>query len=268
MKKLIIVGTFIAGAVAGFFAGWKTMERKYAEMADQEIQDVKDAYGRRLDHIEDEHQAELDRLRGPGENELNESLERAGEVARNVRNLEAFRNAPNPLSRSSLDNNPYEQAKTNYSLAGRQAASIDHDDNRSDNDPSEDDEKDEGSQTDAAGRTERDLTSIDRTEPYVITSDEFLHEFDHHEKESLYYYTVDDVLTDDQLEPVKNQLNVVGQDAINRLSVEQNVWVRNEPLTTDYEIIRVTKSFKESVLGITTPTSRSRRRRATENDGE
>lgn len=253
MKKLIIVGTFIAGAVAGFFAGWKATEKYYANLAQEEIDSVKDAFGRRLDEIEEQYAtAESSR----DETELPNYPEDPDDP-RTV----PLRTAPNPLSRSSLDKNPYEQAKKNYSLVG-QPYSIDHDDNRSDDDP---EEEDDAPVTDDAGTTEKQSKKRN-PEPYLISDEAYSNECDEHNKEDLYYYVVDDVLCDDQEQPITNIGGTVGFDAVAQLAVQPNVWVRNEAQGTDYQIIRVNKSYKEAVMGDVPQTPRSRRRAARQNE--
>jgi len=142
----------------------------------------------------------------------------------------------NPLTRSSLDINISEQAKKNYHLVG-----IKNDE--------PDEEEEEDPVTDAAGKTEEemDLTQVDRTSPYIIDDQEFTNEFDHHDKISLYYYREDDVLCDEHEEVINDIEEKVGYDAIAALDMQTTVWVRNEPLCIDYEIISINKSYAELV---------------------
>lgn len=154
------------------------------------------------------------------------------------------------LTRSSLDTDPYEQAKRDYHrISTEKNASVAKDE------PDEPDTEDEdrAEETDDAGKTEQDmldLTRIDRTQPYIINDREYSEEFDHHNKVSLYYYRVDDVLCEENEEIIDDVDAAIGNEALSILDTQTTVWVRNEPLAIDYEIIALNSSFAESAHGI------------------
>lgn len=88
--------------------------------------------------------------------------------------------------------------------------------------------------------------------PYVISTQAFSFECEDHEKEILYYYAQDGVLCDDNQDLVGNWTELVGnvdsyfgKDA----SEEHAVYVRNERMETDYEIIFLDKKYSVVVLG-------------------
>ena len=100
------------------------------------------------------------------------------------------------------------------------------------------------------GYTARDLSEIDRTSPYVISADEYNDEFVEHDKLSIYYYMVDDVLCDEHEEIMDDIDNTVGYDVFRVLENQPTAWVRNERLAIDYEICVVRSSYAEVVQGV------------------
>lgn len=86
--------------------------------------------------------------------------------------------------------------------------------------------------------------------PYVITEEEFSEDFLHHEKLSLTYYTDDETLSDDKETIVDDVNGIVGESAIKELYKESTVFVRNERIGIDYEIMRVKNAYSRVVLGV------------------
>lgn len=88
--------------------------------------------------------------------------------------------------------------------------------------------------------------------PYVINTEEFSEEMSHFDKLTIYYYEDDDTLTDDNEEILSDVNSIVG-DALenfgNGSDDPEVVYVRNERMAIDYEVIRLSKSYKETVLG-------------------
>lgn len=91
---------------------------------------------------------------------------------------------------------------------------------------------------------------------YVVSLEEFSEEMAHFDKQTLTYYEDDDVLTDEGDEQISDVDSLVG-DALDRFGDGSEdpevVYVRNVRLSTDFEVIRLSKSYKETVLG-NTPT--------------
>jgi len=226
-------------------------------------------------------QEELDSIKAAFEASRSRSMSK--EDAEKISNVNVIDHPSNPsgiLNRSSLDNNPYEQAKRKYKLGGIDFSNtqrIEPDGAPDEDEEDPDDELDDGELRDDAGKTEKemmDLTKINRTRPYLIDDREYSEEFDHHDKVSLYYYRIDDVLTEENEEIIDNVDGIVGYDALSALDMQTTVWVRNEPLGIDYEIIGINKTYAETVLGIKqdgamTPRERyvQQRKKRSEKDG-
>lgn len=90
--------------------------------------------------------------------------------------------------------------------------------------------------------------------PYVITHDEYYEAEREYDTASLTYYELDDTLVDEKDKPVEGIDKVVGDDNLVRFghgSKDKNiVFVRNDRLETDYEIVKSTGSYLEEVLGM------------------
>lgn len=84
--------------------------------------------------------------------------------------------------------------------------------------------------------------------PYVIAPEEY-GEFEEYETISLTYYS-DGVLTDENDEVVDDIENVVGLDALNHFGEyeDDSVFVRNDRLKSDYEIIADSRTYSEILL--------------------
>ena len=89
----------------------------------------------------------------------------------------------------------------------------------------------------------------DVTEPYVISPDEY-DEIEDYDTETLFYYK-DGVLTDDQDNPIENVDDMVGRDSLERFGEfeEDCVFVRNDKLKTDFEILRDPGRFSDVTHG-------------------
>ena len=95
---------------------------------------------------------------------------------------------------------------------------------------------------------------IETLPAYVISVVDYNENNLHYEKSSLTYYDVDDTLVDENEEPITDPDYVVGLDALTRFGDGSDdddiVYIRNEKLAVDYEIVRVDKSYQETILGI------------------
>ena len=90
--------------------------------------------------------------------------------------------------------------------------------------------------------------------PYVINIEEFTEDNDDYDKLSVTYYEGDDVMADERDTVVPDPTNLIGADALTRFGEgsddEHIVYVRNEKLTSDFEIVRDARSYASVVLGL------------------
>lgn len=253
MKNVwICIVTFIMGSVAGFLITKKVYKEKYAVLAQEEIDSVKETFDEMRDRF----------------NSNRTVLPKVVEVTlvKSEAFAEGLKKGLNPiagLTRSSLDGtktNRYDQAKKNYNIVGSGQIPVDHIlggtkahtsiiDELPENlekEPEEDDED-----TDDAGGTEEDSERKAPTyePPHVISDEEFNSGAQHHDKISLYFYTEDEVVCDENEEIVSDVEGVLGEDLVNEFDTQNMVWVRNDSLGIDYEIVAIHKSYVRDVLG-------------------
>lgn len=83
-------------------------------------------------------------------------------------------------------------------------------------------------------------------EPYVITPDNY-GENDNYTLITLFYYAGDSVLADDEDEVVEDIEGTVGEDFAEHFGEYENdsVFIRNDRLRCDYEILRDNRSFSD-----------------------
>lgn len=218
LRNILIFG---AGAGLGYLLAKKFLEDKYAKLAQEEIDSVKETFNKR----------------GP-----------TVTIGNDVENVTIISSkcgggGGNGFGKSSLDGvyaNKYNEVKYNYGIA-----SIDTETKEEDSDDSDDD-TDEENVIEMVDTSYRDKPNG----PYVISEEEFSDGMPHFDKVGLYFYSIDGVLCDDDESLIHNIDEVVGDDAIEDLDTDSVAYVRNERLAIDYEITRLNASYQQSVLGI------------------
>lgn len=96
---------------------------------------------------------------------------------------------------------------------------------------------------------------------YVITYDEFFDGESTNSQTTLTYYVEDDILADEQDESIDDPINLIGEDCLQwgYGSKDNNVvYIRNENLGADYEVLRNQNSYSETVLGFKPPKTKKR----------
>ena len=93
-------------------------------------------------------------------------------------------------------------------------------------------------------------TEEKRDEPYVISPDDY-GEDDNYTQISLVYYAGDGVLSDDEDEVVEDIEGTVGEDFAEHFGEyeDDSVFIRNDRLRCDYEILRDNRSFADVAEG-------------------
>lgn len=199
---------FVLGAAAGSLATWKLIEKKYKDIAQEEIDSVKDTFSKMK---KNEYPDKLEDY--PDFEEFDDSYD-----------SDDVEEEPKPEQKIDRNNKPdiVEYAKilsetgyTNY--AERQ------------------DKKEK-----------KGVEPVEDERPYVISPDEF-GEKDGYENVTLTYYA-DGVLTDYFDNVISNVDEVVGFDSLDHFGEYEDdvVFVRNEKMETDYEILRDLRDFNES----------------------
>lgn len=83
---------------------------------------------------------------------------------------------------------------------------------------------------------------------YIISMEDYK-EVNSYEKKSLNYYTEDEVLTDDEDNVIEDIDGTIGNYAISCLETydDEVIYIRNEKISVDYEVVKVHESFSEYV---------------------
>ena len=93
--------------------------------------------------------------------------------------------------------------------------------------------------------------------PYFISSEDYAYGRPEFDKLTLTYYAEDDILADEREEQVDDVERLIGADALDQFGKgaallsddTDTLYVRNETLSTDYEVVRVYQSYHKVVLG-------------------
>jgi hypothetical protein len=100
-------------------------------------------------------------------------------------------------------------------------------------------------------------TQVTRYTPYIITRTEFHDDTESdNQKITIMFYAGDKVLVDDKSMPIRNAGSVVGSDFAEHFGSPEDpdvVYVRNNRLRLDFEILRDDRGYSEVILGYGTP---------------
>lgn len=199
---------FVLGAAAGSLATWKLIEKKYKDIAQEEIDSVKDTFSKMK---KNEYPDKLEDYPDFEEFDDSDDSDDVEEEPKSEQKIDR-NNKPDIVEYAKILS---ETGYTNY--AERQ------------------DKKEK-----------KGVEPVEDERPYVISPDEF-GEKDGYENVTLTYYA-DGVLTDYFDNVISNVDEVVGFDSLDHFGEYEDdvVFVRNEKMETDYEILRDLRDFNES----------------------
>jgi len=232
-RNILIVSTiaFVSGAAVGFLVATKKLEKKYADLAQEEINSVKAQYGRltrRTKVVQKMSGADFD----------GDSLEEKDRIVGVVAN-------------------EYENMKTRYDLMYKESPSKVMQQVGENIGNGVDDLN--GGEDDAEIDQEYNpdimvLPGYDYEDPYVISIGQFEEECLDHDKLTFTWYAEDNTLVDDQDEIIDDVEYTVGEANIDIRNARDDhphtVYVRNERISTDFEIDFNLNSYAEMVLGV------------------
>lgn len=216
-NKLIGVLAFTAGASIGAVVAWKFLEKKHEDAMQEEIDSIK--------------------------KELKEYFSKKYSAPNNEDFHDYLKNKPTTQEdkqesvteeiRKIYNNVISDKGYTNYSDFAK-------------SDSDEEDDSDEDEEDDLEDKPVYAERDTDMDEPYVISPEEF-GELDY-EKISLTYYA-DDVLADEFDGLVENIDSIVGLESLNTFGEyeDDSVFVRNDKLRCDYEILKDLRRWEDVV---------------------
>lgn len=101
---------------------------------------------------------------------------------------------------------------------------------------------------------EENVTLPKKESPYIITARSFNEDNYEYDKLTLYYYAVDDTLSDEMDEVVQDPDKLVGESTLSSFGLgsddENIVYARNDQISCDFEICRLNQSYAEMICGI------------------
>lgn len=243
MKLFKYILVFTVGAGVGGLVTNQILKNKYSEMAENEIDEVRTYYREKMREVEDKAYKEARKMV-----ELLEENESTEKKDDNVEEDEEetkkdFNKRRKETKRERVD---YAAMFKEQSKPGSDPAESEH---------PEDDDEDEDLQIFTEAESENNLKQrIADDIPYIITQEEFSNEMLFYDKSTITYYSVDDVLVDENEEMISDVDSTVGDTALTSFGEGSNdpdiVYVRNEKISTDFEVIRVFKSYSKDILGI------------------
>lgn len=102
--------------------------------------------------------------------------------------------------------------------------------------------------------SELEMMSRSTTAPYILHKDEFYAEEKGYTQNTLTYYAGDEIMADEEEAPIYNHEKVTGPLKFGHGSGDQNVvYIRNDRLKAEYEILLDSGLYSEEVLGLDIP---------------
>lgn len=205
------------GGALAYFLTKRDLQRKYEKLADEEIRHAKEFYAKKYKSGEYEDPVKLAEGLAQDEQDLKDAVE--------------------DLQYGQQNSSAGDQEAAIRSIHGTVENKV---------------EAVEGDVWDWS--EEMEARETDPTKPYVITIDEYMQNEPEHTQTTLTYFAEDDVLADEK-EHIPNSDEIVDDDNLNRFghgSKDNNiVYVRNDRLEADYEILFNHGSYSKDVLGFT-----------------
>ena len=207
---------FTIGAVIGSAVTWKLVKTKYEQIAQEEIDSVKETFSKRKKQAENYSTDDTTTVKNFTDDNVNND---------NVNNDNVNNDAMRKDYESILKDHKY----------------LNIDEDRTDEDRSNSYTKY------TLEKTRKEDLDMEYNRPYVISPEEF-DDNDEYNVISLTYYA-DGVLTDDMDEPIDPEDidDLVGKDFADHFGEyeENSIFVRNDAMQTDYEILRDLQRYDE-----------------------
>jgi hypothetical protein len=249
MNRGFLILAFGVGVGAGYLIARKALEAKYARIAQEEIDSMKDvakkwAYQKGFENGSENSE---------NYNQDNDDVICSIITEKSYDKEENFRHCPSPLVRSSLTENRSERAKRDYQLHKPGLTPMFSKALQKEIDPAISD-----------GEIKENV--FEKAGPYIITDTEYSEECDSYDKISLIYYTDGTLITEEE-ELVDDVDHTIGREAYEILATTRKpVWVRNDSISADYEIVVINAPYGEMMDPPQSGSMRRRRPRDEERD--
>ena len=223
MNKGILA--FLFGAAIGGVATGLVMKQRFDIILEEEIQEVRDFWRANADEIEDEEAPEEEEEPSNPISSIYDTIPKEEQVKYNK---------PVMPVKKSIEELMFEKNRHVEEVISEEFP--------------EDDEPEEEEM--------EEFENIVRVEgePHIINSQMFDSENAHYDKLTITYYREDDTYADERDDFVPDAGRLIGYDVVenidNYLDDTNVVYIRNDSMTADVELLCVDGSFSEIVLGI------------------
>lgn len=233
----------LAGAASGYLVAMKKLEMKYNEIADKEIKEAKNFYSSKFkkgDFASPEMMVASLGIDSPDEvlpsvkdaAEALVSYKADGEVIETDSDIIAL------VEKELAEADPIEEINARLAKMPEQVRNIFKD-----------------AEPDPTGIFDYAAEIANRSEdhPFVVSFDEFNENEEGHSQVTLTYFDGDDVLIDEKEQPIEDVENTVGMENLQKFGHGSNdskiVYIRNERLDLDFEVVLSHGKYVEEVLG-------------------
>lgn len=243
---------FVVGAIAGAGGMYLALNRKYEEMFDEQIQDVRETYRNKiLDKIEKSKEDISEKDEPETVKSTHISSEDYNSVANSENNFVDYTGFSK--KRESV-NTPINDMKNELDRVSRAVHDNDFDEHMADRENPEDEEDDEyleGLIENQKIQDEMDQAKNENVKPYPIRRSEYLNQKSWHEKLSWNFYQ-DDIVTDDRDEIVHCPEEALGENLLEAFGLDGDdpdvAYIRDDRKAIDYEVCRISeKYYKDSI---------------------
>lgn len=229
--KKVMVGlasafSALAGAAAGYTVAQKRLEKAYEEIVKQEVEAAKEFYGKlyKTDEKYATPEAAVEARLGDEAVKALRKYVAGEEVVESIEDLElddgAIEVVKTTVTRKEVTRNVFTDAR------------IDEDDDGFD--------------------YEREVAMRDSSKPYIISHDEFMENTPEFTQVNITYYEGDDTMADQTDKHIDSWEDSISSDNLKfgHGSKDPNiVYIRNEPLELDFEVVHSDGSYAKEVLG-------------------
>lgn len=235
----------LAGAASGYFVAMKKLEAKYNEIAETEIREAKNFYASK--HKQGAFSSPEKVVANLGIDSLEET----------VRDVDG-RSAAEALVSYKADGEVIETDSDIVALVEKELAeadSIEEINARLNKMPEQVRNIFKDAEPDPTGLFDYNEEIKNRSEdhPFVISFDEYDENEEGHSQTNLTYFDGDDILIDEKEEPIEDVENTVGTENLQKFGHGSKdskiVYIRNERLDLDFEVVLSHGKYVEEVLG-------------------
>jgi len=239
---------FAVGALLGSAVTYKLLKTKYEQIAQEEIDDVREYAKKQIDYYDAFYRNEIEKLEEKeAENTLDlDDLKWEHDEARRIGDMKQLTKRYGMEEKKDLNTVLRERGLLPIPDESRLTPKADL--------YPEDDEPEEEDEFESTPIEEMDT---EKENIFMIPQDDFMESNENFEVISLTYYAEDGILTDERDEPVPDPENILGPNPFAAFGTDELedpnvIYIRNERMSTDFEIIRNMASYVETVLGYET----------------